>query len=91
LKTDQDVSQLLQRYESSSLGLLDPIRLVKAAIPDDASMKVTEIIPRFKDGGAFVKIRHDETVDPAKIEGELLTIQPTRRQHLRLTHVKKPS
>ena len=48
---------------------MDPIRLVKMSIPDDMSMKVTEILPRLKDGGAFVKFRHDAAVEPSSLEG----------------------
>ena len=48
---------------------MDPIRLVKTSIPDDMSMKVTEILPRLKDGGAFVKFQHNAEVDPVAIEG----------------------
>lgn len=67
-RTDQDMAQLLQQYESSSLGLMDPIRLVKRAIPED--LKVTEILPRLKDGGAFVKFQHDVSLDPLRAEGK---------------------
>ncbi|CAI6098510.1 hypothetical protein V2G26_001122 [Clonostachys chloroleuca] len=70
-KTNHDVADLLQRFESSSLGTLDPIRLVKTAIPQDMGMKVTEINPRLKDGGAFVKFEHEASLDPAEIEQTL--------------------
>jgi hypothetical protein len=70
-RTDRDLSDLLKRFENSSLGLMDPIRLVKAAIPENLSMKVTEIIPQLKDGGAFVKFQHDATIDSEKIESKL--------------------
>ncbi|KAL6855237.1 mitochondrial escape protein 2 [Amphichorda felina] len=66
------MAQLLERFESSSLGLMDPIRLVKAAFPGDVSMKVTEILPRLKDGGAFVKFRHDAALDPVQAEETLV-------------------
>jgi hypothetical protein len=68
-RTDRDLTDLVRRFENSSLGIMDPIRLVKNSIPDDMQMKVTEILPRLKDGGAFVKFRHDAAVDPAIIEG----------------------
>lgn len=48
---------------------MDPIRLVKTAIPEDLPIKVTEILPRLKDGGAYVKFSHDANIDPAEIEG----------------------
>ncbi|KPM39450.1 Mitochondrial escape protein 2 [Neonectria ditissima] len=69
--TDHDVADLLKRFESSSLGIMDPIRLVKTAIPEDLPIKVTEIIPRLKDGGAYVKFSHDADIDPAEIEATL--------------------
>ncbi|OAQ69179.2 mitochondrial escape protein 2 [Pochonia chlamydosporia 170] len=58
-ETDGDMTALLRRfYSSSSSGgsSLDPMALVKRAIPDDIPLKVTEILPRLKDGGAFVKL-----------------------------------
>lgn len=65
------MTDLLRRFENSSLGISDPIRLVKRAVPDDLSVKVTEILPRLKDGGAFVKFRYDATIDPLDIEAQL--------------------
>ncbi|RSL90218.1 hypothetical protein CEP51_000820 [Fusarium floridanum] len=70
-KTDYEVTDLLKRFETSSLGILDPIRLVRTAIPEDLPIKVTEILPRLKDGGAYVKFRHDANIDPADIEAQL--------------------
>ncbi|KAF5021996.1 hypothetical protein F66182_5953 [Fusarium sp. NRRL 66182] len=70
-KTDHDVTDLLKRFESSSLGILDPVRLVKTAIPEDLPIKVTEILPRLKDGGAYVKFKHDANIDPVEIEAQL--------------------
>lgn len=70
-KSDSDVSDLLRRFETSSLGILDPIRLVKTAIPEDLPIRVTEILPRLKDGGAYVKFKYDAQMDPAEIEGML--------------------
>ncbi|KAF5678888.1 mitochondrial escape 2 [Fusarium heterosporum] len=71
-KSDSDVSDLLRRFETSSLGILDPIRLVKTAIPEDLPITVTEILPRLKDGGAYVKFKYDAPIDPAEIEAQLL-------------------
>lgn len=48
---------------------MDPIRLVRMAIPEDMPIKVTEIIPRLKDGGAFVKFQYSAERDPTEIEG----------------------
>ncbi|KAI0884677.1 RNA12 protein-domain-containing protein [Annulohypoxylon maeteangense] len=65
---DEDLSKLMERFESSSLGLLDPINLVKRAIPETAPVKITEILPRLKDGGAFVKFTYPSNVSVQEIE-----------------------
>lgn len=69
--TDQDLSKLLQSFDKSSLGLTNPINLVKRTIPDDGSVKVTELIPRLKDGGCFVKVSHPADTSPADVERKL--------------------
>ncbi|GAB0141732.1 hypothetical protein EsHS_00002314 [Epichloe bromicola] len=74
-ETDGDMTELLRRFYSSSSsggGGLDPIALVKKAIPDDIPLKVTEILPRLKDGGAFVKVQYDASISPSEIESTLL-------------------
>lgn len=43
--------------------------LLKRAIPESAPMKVTEILPRLKDGGAFVKFSHQQEITAKEIEG----------------------
>lgn len=70
-QSDEDLSKLLQGFDKSSLGITNPINLVKRTIPDDGSMKVTELIPRLKDGGCFVKVSHAADASPAEIEGKL--------------------
>ncbi|EGX93428.1 Mitochondrial escape protein 2, putative NTP-binding domain [Cordyceps militaris CM01] len=70
-ESDSELADLMRRFDSSRLGIMDPIRLVKMAIPEDMPIKVTEILPRFKDGGAFVKFRYSAELDPADIESTL--------------------
>ncbi|KFA79843.1 hypothetical protein S40288_08849 [Stachybotrys chartarum IBT 40288] len=70
-KTDRDVADLLKRFDNSTLGIMDPIRLVKNAIPQDMPIKVTEIVPRLKDGGAYVKVRHEAQMDSGQVEETL--------------------
>lgn len=69
-ETDQQLTDLLKRFNSSSLGIMDPIQLVKRAIPENLPIKVTEILPRLKDGGAFVKFEYDAGLNASEIEGE---------------------
>lgn len=42
--------------------------MVKRAIPENAPLTVTEVIPRFKDGGAFVKFSYPAGTTPQEIE-----------------------
>ncbi|KAI8161244.1 Mitochondrial escape protein 2 [Colletotrichum sp. SAR 10_70] len=70
-QSDKDFGDLLQRFESSSFGVGDPIGLVKRAIPDDLPIKITEILPRFKDGGVYVKFSHGSDVQPKDVENSL--------------------
>lgn len=70
-ESDKDLSKLLQSFEKSSLGITNPINLVKRIIPDDGSMKVMELIPRLKDGGCFVKVSHPADTTPREIEAQL--------------------
>ncbi|KAK6083599.1 hypothetical protein SCUP234_02284 [Seiridium cupressi] len=68
---DRDVTKLLERFHNSTLGIMDPINMVKRAIPDSLPVKVTEILPRLKDGGAFVKFSHPSEIAAKEIEGTI--------------------
>ncbi|KAF6819965.1 mitochondrial escape protein 2 [Colletotrichum sojae] len=70
-QSDRDFGDLLERFEGSSFGVGDPLGLVKRAIPAELPIKVTEILPRFKDGGVYVKFSHGPDVQPKDIENSL--------------------
>ncbi|KAI8630860.1 RNA12 protein-domain-containing protein [Xylariaceae sp. FL1651] len=76
-----DLPGFVKRFEKSNLGILDPTNLVKRALPSDVPVKITEIFPRLKDGGAFVKFTHPAEVPSKEIErriSKLLTEQPMK-------------
>ncbi|KAI0850217.1 RNA12 protein-domain-containing protein [Daldinia vernicosa] len=68
---DLDVDELMKRFQNSTLGALNPINNVKRAIPKTAPVNITEIIPRFKDGGAFVKFTYPADVPAKDIEAAI--------------------
>ncbi|KAI1499806.1 RNA12 protein-domain-containing protein [Biscogniauxia marginata] len=70
---DQDLSELMNRFENSTLGITNPINLVKRAIPKEVPVKVTEILPRIKDGGAFVKFTHPPNLPAKEVEDAVST------------------
>jgi RNA12 protein len=47
---------------------MQPLSLVKRAMPETIPIKVTEVLPRLKDGGAFVKFSHPEKLTVAEVE-----------------------
>ncbi|KAK4243707.1 RNA12 protein-domain-containing protein [Corynascus novoguineensis] len=67
-----ETNDVLKRFNNASLGFLDPIGLVKRAIPGTAPIKVTEIIPRLKEGGAYVKFTYPDNMSAAEVEDELV-------------------
>ena len=50
---------------------VDPIRTVQRAIPQSLPIKVIEVIPRLKEGGAFIKFSHGPQIQASEIEGTL--------------------
>ncbi|KUJ21839.1 escape protein-like protein 2 [Mollisia scopiformis] len=69
LRSERNLPDLLNRFHSQTLSVLDPIGLVKQAIPASVPLKITEILPRLKDGGAFVKFSHPDAVTAKEVEG----------------------
>ncbi|KAI0518459.1 RNA12 protein [Xylaria bambusicola] len=79
---ETDIPGLMKRFENSSLGIMDPASIVRRALPSDVPLKVTEILPRVKDGGAFVKFVHPPGVTAREVEGKvakLLAEKPIKR------------
>ena len=55
--------------------------IIKRALPNNMHLKVTEVMPRIKEGGAFVKFSYEDTVSPSELEGtlkEFLQKQPIK-------------
>ncbi|KAI9671223.1 MAG: mitochondrial escape protein 2 [Caeruleum heppii] len=48
----------MKRVDSPSIATADPVSIIKRAIPPEAHVIITEILPRLKDGGAFVKVAY---------------------------------
>ncbi|KAK5635248.1 hypothetical protein RRF57_010960 [Xylaria bambusicola] len=79
---ETDIPGLMKRFENSSLGVMDPASIVKRALPSDISLRVTEILPRVKDGGVFVKFVNPPEVTAKEVEekvAKLLAEKPIKR------------
>ena len=63
--------QLLKRLNSPRIGAADPMSIIQRALPKDLPIKITEVLPRLKEGGAFVKFAHESHITSQEIEGTL--------------------
>lgn len=68
---DKSVPELMKRMQNPLLSPTDPISLIRRAIPKKLPLTVTEILPRLKEGGAFVKFSHEPHLGAEEIEGTL--------------------
>ncbi|KAK7706787.1 mitochondrial escape protein 2 [Botryosphaeria dothidea] len=71
--TEKQFPELMKRLKSPTIAAADPVTVLKnSPILDKAKINIEEVLPRLKEGGAFVKIRHDPSVNPASIESEVI-------------------
>ena len=68
---DRSIPRLLRRVNNPNLAAADPMSVVNRALPESLPIDVTEIMPRVKEGGAFVKFSHDGTVMKGELESIL--------------------
>ncbi|MCJ1387162.1 mitochondrial escape protein 2 [Xylographa bjoerkii] len=71
LNVDKSIPELLKRLNSPRIGAADPMSIIQRALPKDLPIKVTEVLPRLKEGGAFVKFSHEPQIELKEIEGTL--------------------
>jgi hypothetical protein len=71
-RINEALGKSAERFGIKDASTIDPIGIVRMAIPKDLPVRVTEIIPRIKEGGAFVKFSHDSHLDQKEIEGTLI-------------------
>ncbi|KAI9831238.1 MAG: mitochondrial escape protein 2 [Sarea resinae] len=69
--TSKSIPDLMRRLRSPRLGSADPISIIKRAIPAEIPLTISEVLPRLKEGGAFVKFSHPQGVSSAELEGTI--------------------
>ncbi|GAB7365422.1 hypothetical protein MBLNU230_g6500t1 [Neophaeotheca triangularis] len=58
--------RMMDRNSTSMLAAVNPVKVLKEVVSKDPNIKkldVVEVLPRLKEGGAFVKFEHDESLD----------------------------
>jgi RNA12 protein len=68
---DHSIPALLKRVNNPNLAAADPMTVINRALPESIPMQVIDIMPRVKEGGAFVKFSHDGTVSKGELETTL--------------------
>ncbi|RMD43181.1 hypothetical protein DV735_g1947, partial [Chaetothyriales sp. CBS 134920] len=71
LNPDRSIPDLLKRVNNPNAALSDPAGIIQLAMPSSLPLTVTEIIPRVRDGGAYVKFSHDSSISPESLESAL--------------------
>lgn len=51
----QPLEGLLKRVNKPGLAAADPLHIAQHAIPPDLGLEIKEVVPRYKEGGAFVR------------------------------------
>jgi hypothetical protein len=68
LNPDQSLPELLKRVNNPNVALADPMGIIKRALPTSVPLTVTEVIPRVREGGAYVKFSHDAAISADELE-----------------------
>ena len=68
---DQAVPRLTRRFERLNIKASETAAITRRALPDDLPIQVQEVIPRLKEGGAFIKFSHGPNVQVAEVERQL--------------------
>ncbi|KAJ5641622.1 hypothetical protein N7490_005622 [Penicillium lividum] len=51
----QPLEGLLRRFDSPDLAAADPFHIARRVLPQSLNLEIKEVVPRYKEGGAFVK------------------------------------
>ncbi|KKY15193.1 putative protein rna12 [Phaeomoniella chlamydospora] len=81
INPEKDLQNLMNKFHKPSIAAADPVSIIRRALPEKLPIQVTEVIPRFREGGAYVKFTHDETITLKEIEAtltEYLDDQPVK-------------
>ncbi|KAL8709839.1 MAG: hypothetical protein Q9220_005455 [cf. Caloplaca sp. 1 TL-2023] len=62
---------LKQLHDEKRIPGADPLTIAQKTLPDSLSIQIKRVLPRLKEGGAYVKILHDPNVSPPDIENVL--------------------
>ncbi|KAI4161635.1 MAG: hypothetical protein LQ342_004643 [Letrouitia transgressa] len=65
-------------HQQKALPAMDPMAVTRKSLPESLPIQVSKVLPRYKEGGVFVKFSHDPAVPATEIE---TTLQVYLRDH----------
>jgi len=68
---DQAIPQLTKRFQKLNIKASETAAITRKALPKDLPIEIQEVIPRLKEGGAFVKFSHDPHIQASEVEKQL--------------------
>lgn len=71
LNADKVIPRAISKIRNPRVASANPTVFTKRAIPDFLPIEVKEILPRLKEGGAFVKFSHGADVNVKDVERQL--------------------
>ncbi|KAJ9617199.1 mitochondrial escape protein 2 [Cladophialophora chaetospira] len=71
LNPDKFLADSLSKINHPNLALANPGSIIKRALPENLPLRVEKILPRLREGGAFVKFSHEEGINGAELESTL--------------------
>lgn len=60
-----------RRVNSPHIALADPTGIVDRALPKNLPIKILSILPRLREGGAYVKFQHEAGISAQELEGTI--------------------
>ncbi|KAI9374566.1 RNA12 protein-domain-containing protein [Aspergillus egyptiacus] len=67
----QSYEKALKRINRPHLAASDPLRIISQVLPQDLNIRVKDIIPRFREGGAFIKYTRNSGAADTEIEAAI--------------------
>lgn len=58
ISLNRPYEEVLKKINQPNFAASAPIRIIHRALPDSLPLEITEVVPRAKEGGAFVKYTH---------------------------------
>ena len=68
---DESIPELMKHLNGPRIAAADPMSIIQRSLPKSLPIKVTEVLPRLKEGGAFIKFAHEPQIESKDIEGLL--------------------